>query len=270
MTTWQKTVKYCALAFAILLAVGIISGIVKGIVSLVHGDGVLDEMQTHTIERMEEIKSLEIEVGAAELTVNVGDTFSLESNLKYLTVKTEQSTLCVLEDHKGYRTRKKTPKVSLIIPKTKVFETITLTTGAGQLDIESLQAKNLEFKLGAGAVKIGNLIAEREAKIEGGVGEIMVENATLSNLDFSMGMGKVSLTALLKGDNQLNCGVGEAYVCLLGNKDEYTVRMEKGIGDALIDGESAENGEQYGTGAQKIKVTGGIGKVSICFQENTQ
>ena len=65
MTAWQKTVKYLALGLAALLSVCIIVGIVKAVSYLVRGDGVLDEMQTHTIENAEEILSLDIEVSAA-------------------------------------------------------------------------------------------------------------------------------------------------------------------------------------------------------------
>ena len=127
---------------------------------------------------------------------------------------------------------------------------------------------SLEF--GAGAVEIQNLTATEEAEIEGGVGEINLLSGSLKNLDFDMGVGKLNVTAVLQGKSQLNCGVGEANVTLLGNQEDYTVNVEKGIGQAWIEAQKVENNTTYGIGENKVEVSGGVGSVWITFKEKTE
>ncbi|MBQ8283546.1 MAG: DUF4097 family beta strand repeat protein [Clostridia bacterium] len=268
MTAWQKTVKYLALGLAALLSVCIIVGIVKAVSYLVRGDGVLDEMQTHTIENAEEILSLDIEVSAAELTVKTGETFALESNLKYLTVQTRQNTLIIEEENNHFKiSGKKTPKVALVIPKGKQFTRVEIETGAGTFEMEEIYAQQLRFSFGAGAVHIDDMTAIQTADIEGGVGEIQIKHALLHNLDFDMGVGKMTLTAILTGNSRLECGVGETNVTLIGSKEDYTVKTEKGIGDVWIDGAKAENNAVYGGGNNNVEISGGVGRISIEFKE---
>ena len=271
MTAWQKTVKYIAMTLAVLLAVGIIAGIAKGILHLVRGDGVLDEMRTHEIESVEQIASLDIEVSAAELTVRTGENFSVESNLKYLAVKTKGGAL-VLEEtsNKFYISSKNAPKVELVIPENKEFTEVEIKTGAGKFVLDKLFTKRLSFEFGAGAVEIQSLTATEEAEIESGVGEVNLLSGSLKNLDFDMGVGKLSVTATLLGKSQLNCDVGEANVTLLGGQDDYTINVEKGIGQAWIEGKKVGNDTTYGIGKNSVEVHGGIGSVSITFKEKTE
>ncbi len=270
MTAWQKTVKYIALGLAAILSVCIIAGIVKAVSYLIRGDGILDEMKTHTIENPEEILSLDIEVGAAELTVKTGETFALESNLKYLTLQTRQNTLVIEEEESVKISAKKTPKVALVIPKDKQFTEVEIETGAGTFEMEEIHAQRLSFFFGAGDARIDNMTATQTAKIEGGVGKIQIEHAVLNNLDFDMGVGELNLTATLLGKNRLNCGVGAANVTLMGSQNDYTVTVEKGIGDALIQREKVKNNTTYGMGDNKVEVSGGIGRVSIEFKEKDE
>ena len=270
MTAWQKTVKYIAIALAALLALGIIAGIAKGILYLVRGDGVLDEMRTHEIGKVEEISSLDIEVSAAELTIQTGESFSVKSNLKYLTVNTKGVTLVLEETSKFYIPSKKTPKVELVIPQNTEFDEVEIKTGAGKFVLNELFAKRLSFEFGAGSVEIQNLTATEEAEIEGGVGEINLLSGSLKNLDFDMGVGKLNVTAVLQGKSQLNCGVGEANVTLLGNQEDYTVNVEKSIGQAWIEAQKVENNTTYGIGENKVEVSGGVGSVWITFKEKTE
>ena len=43
------------------------------------------------------------------------------------------------------------------------------------------------------------------------------------------------------------------------------ISIEKGVGEATINGENIKNEAVYGNGSNKIDIDGGIGKISINF-----
>ena len=103
MTSLQRIIKYCAVAFAIFLIVTIIGGICGAIGMLsgffggwVSGENAAGEMRTYAVSGS--VENLDLEIGAAALDIVTGDRFSLESNHKYLSVKEENHTLKISEE----------------------------------------------------------------------------------------------------------------------------------------------------------------------------
>jgi hypothetical protein len=80
-------------------------------------------------------------------------------------------------------------------------------------------------------------------------------------------MGELNLTAALFGENNLSFGVGESNLTLLGNKDEYKLEIEKGIGRITVDGNETGNFSSGGNGERALKIKGGVGTINIAFQE---
>lgn len=267
MTVWQKTMKYIGMTLAIVLAAAIVGGVVNWILSLIGDDSVLDEMQTYTVERTETISTLDVEINAAEFVVNGGETFSVESNLKKLTVETDGDTLRLRETTKNFRgSAKKTPKLYLTIPRDFRFDRVAIITGAGTFTVDALSAKTLSISFGAGKAEIGSLTADR-ATLQGGAGEMTIKGGVLKDMDFDMGVGKLTLTAQVLGNSRLNCGVGECNVTLVGGAQSYTITAKKGLGDARINGEKISNDAVFGTGENRLDIDGGIGSINVWFRE---
>ena len=157
MTSFQTTVKYIAIVFAVCLAVGIIGGIL-GALGIACGffgdDGVLDGMKTYEIS--ENITDIRIEINAADLTVSTADGFSLESNLKYLSVKENDGCL-VITEKKRFGINYDAPELKLCIPEGLVFGEATIITGAGRVSIDTLCADKLKMELGAGEVVVNSI-----------------------------------------------------------------------------------------------------------------
>ena len=101
MTNFQKTVKYIAMAFAIFLTVSIIGGILSmfGLFGgFFGGDAVTEDIKTYSVSS--EIQSLEVKINAADFTIKQGESFSVESNLKHLTVEDKNGVLTIEETRK--------------------------------------------------------------------------------------------------------------------------------------------------------------------------
>ena len=55
---------------------------------------------------------------------------------------------------------------------------------------------------------------------------------------------------------------------LLGSKDDYKIELDKGIGEATLEGESLKDDSVYGSGENKIDIDGGVGAINIDFAED--
>lgn len=269
MTETQKVIKYIAIAFAILLIVGIVGGILQAVGALVSifggSEDLVGEMVTYEITG--EVKELEIELGAARLEIRAGTEFSLSSDHKYINVSQTGDSLSIREPRRVVH-RGESPQVILTLPSDVTLDRIYISTGAGRVSIETLAAERLSFDLGAGEVVIGSLSALTEAEINGGAGQMTVRGGTLRNLDLDMGVGELRLTARLLGDCDLDYGVGEAHLTLLGDKSDYRIELEKGIGSATVDGVTVSGGI-YGDGPCHVEINGGVGAITVSFRADT-
>ena len=59
---------------------------------------------------------------------------------------------------------------------------------------------------------------------------------------------------------------GEMNLFLIGSLDDYEISLDKGVGNALIDGYDMKDNDTYGTGINKIDIDGGIGNINIDFE----
>ena len=267
MTTFHKVIKYLAMAFAIFLAVSIIGGIIGTVASfsgLFDEDEVLGDAKTYTVSG--DITELEIEIDAADFSIKQADTFSVESNLKQLTVKEKDGVLKVKEN-KEFGITYTDAMLILYIPASTVFEKVEITTGAGRLTVDTLSTGSLKLELGLGKVNIENLTATSQADIDGGAGDITISGGTLHNLDLDIGVGKLHLTSAILGNSDFDIGTGRTNITIIGNKDDYSIDAEKGIGNITIDGETVSTVNSLGNGKNKIEISGGIGAIDLNFSK---
>ena len=268
MTNFQKTVKYIAMAFAIFLTVSIIGGILSmfGLFGgFFGGDAVTEDIKTYSVSS--EIQSLEVTINAADFTIKQGESFYVESNLKHLTVEEKNSVLTIKETKKFANTYTGAV-LTLYIPADTVFEKANIITGAGRLTVDSLSASTMNFELGAGEVTIDTLVATSNIDIDGGAGKITVSGGALHSLDLDMGVGQLNLTSALTGESDFDLGVGESNITIIGNRDDYKLDIEKGIGNITVDGASVSNIKEQGNGNNSIEVSGGIGAINLKFKES--
>lgn len=271
MTPLQKVIKYLALAFAIFLCVSIIGGIVTALAGVTHilswrENDVVGEMQVYPVEG--DISSLSLELGGAKLIVKNGDKFSVESNHNYISVKSDNGRLSIRETKRLFSVHPDGVTVILNIPKGFVFDDATVETGAGKVEIESLSADVLKLSLGAGEVEIQELTANSRAKIDGGAAELTIDDGKLCNLDLDMGVGELTLKSRIEGKSKINYGVGETNLTLLGSREDYKIEIDKGIGEARLEGESMADDSVYGAGQHRIEIDGGIGSIHIEFSKD--
>lgn len=221
---------------------------------------------TKTYNITSDICSLDVEINSADFVIVQGEKFSVESNLKNLSVLEEDGVLKIVEKTKFARSYNGA-SLKLYIPEDMVFENASIKTGAGRLTAKSFSANTLKLKTGAGKVEFERLEASENVNIKGGAGEISIKDGTLNNLTLDLGVGELNMTAKLLGESELKFGVGESDITLIGNREDYSFDIRNGVGKIDIDGVIASGFVGSGIGENCVKIKGGVGSTNIEFQE---
>jgi len=281
MSSFQRVIKYCAMAFAIFLAVTIISGIVSvvvTVVSAVSGDSIFNnnKEKINYEENFTDVTSLDIDINTGQLIIMSGDTFRVEAEnvTKDFQTKVSDNGTLIIDESKnnvhffgfnfnGFNNTNS--KITLYLPATFISKDTEINTGAGKVTIEKLDTESLLISTGAGNISGNNINAE-EVKIDGGVGNTDFEEVSFKNADFNCGVGNLNIKGELLGDNTIDCGVGEVKLELTGNVDDYQLNIDSGVGTVRVNGEKIKDSYQNNNRADNsIEVDGGVGNVRIDF-----
>lgn len=271
MTSIQRVIKYLAIAFAIFIIVNIISAIFFGLYQFANILGLTKTSKNNNLDKAQiieniqnsDISTLNMDINFTELTIKTGEYLKVETNSKNITCKQNNESLYITENNHNWFTRDNDNELVLYIPENFKFEEVKINTGAGKIDIDTINAENLSLSLGAGKVKINNLNVSELTKINGGAGKVEILNGSVNDLKLDMGVGKFSITSKITGNSKIGAGIGKLDINLLGQEQDYTIKASKGIGSININGKNAKDDTEYGNGTSTIKVEGGIGSIDI-------
>lgn len=76
----------------------------------------------------------------------------------------------------------------------------------------------------------------------------------------------MSINQLIFENTKIDSGVGELNINLTGDKDNYEISTNTGIGSIYLNGEKCQNNQKYGSGNTKIEINGGIGSTNIIIK----
>ncbi len=275
MTTFQKIIKYCATALAVFLIVTIIGGAVTAMLAISGVNSLKNEIKENKAEFSQlkeytvsgEVEKLDIEVGAADIVIEKGDTLTVKYSGVNFDFSEEKGKLEIENDDDSFLGIDAAGKLIITVPGKMSFKKVALNAGAGDVYIESLSCDSLDLDLGAGQLDIDSVKVKKDANIDGGAGEMAIASGDINNLDISLGVGKAEIKALLGGKSTVEAGVGELVLTLQGGKDDYTIMAETGIGEFRVDGDRISDGDTVGDGANLVEIEGGIGAVRVNFEE---
>lgn len=265
MTSFQKVIKYFAIAFACFIIVSIISGILVGIgfIRDIHDDKD-DDKTTTTSYVLEESKAIEINIRSANLEIRKGDQLLVENSNKYINVSQNKDYIKITE-RKHSLFKHNNSKLIIYVPEDMIFDSVNIDSGAANLDIETLKVKELKMDVGAGNFSANNIEVSKYLKIDGGAGNIEIKNGIVNDFNLNLGFGNFDGNLKLTGKNEIDCGVGNVELTVLGNIDDYTLDFDKGIGSLKLDNKKISDDYQYGNGQNKLSVSGGVGDININF-----
>ena len=272
MTSAQKIIKYLALCLATFLMFLIISSLLGVFYSVskildVQKDNevTMDKMSTVNF-KTDDISSLDINLLFTNLIIKQGDVLHVETNNEKVHFDEENNSLKIKEDSRSWLSQNNKGNLILYLPENSQFKTVKIQAGAGKIQIENLVTDSLSLELGAGETSIQRLNVSENCKIESGAGKVSLLDGSIKNLDLDLGVGKFELTSSLLGSNKINAGIGSLELNLLGNKKDYLIKADKGIGAIHVDESVVSDDSTVGTGENTIKIDGGIGNIEVSFR----
>lgn len=277
MNSAQRVIKYLAVAFAIFLTVNIIFGIVMaitsifGITSLISTSESTGEITYNEI--FSNIKDLEIDIEISKLYVKEGNEFRVEARgvSSKFNVENVGEKLKIKEKKPNiFKNAADKSEIYVYIPANTKLNSVKISTGISKSEISNVISKRLDLNMGVGDLSISNIIISEDTKIDGGVGRANIEKSDLRNLDLDCGVGSIDVTTKLTGNSKISCGVGNLNVSILGNKNDYTIKTDTGIGTMKVDGDKVADNQTVGNGSNFIRLDGGVGTVSINFTKTSE
>ena len=250
MSSAQKVIKYIAITFGIMLALGIVTAIIEVIFAVSGGfadfdDKTVDKSQKYDYAIVENIK---MDVRTGNILVETGDTDEIEVryNKNSIRVELKNDTLRI-ESKSFFSIGGSRAKVKIIIPR-------------------DMELTKLDIELGVGEVSVDGVSCST-GRIDLGVGEITVKNSVMQDANLDLGIGDMEYAGdMING--RLDTGIGEVKIELAGNGQDYYIKADAGLGDEKINGKKFDEDDWKNLGASK-KVTAdcGIGDVRVTVNE---
>ncbi len=274
MTTAQKIIKYLATAFAVFLIVSIISGVLSvfyalsAVLGLKKTENKVNEEKTMiNFEVSNEATTLDIEVNFTNLIIEKGDYLRVETNNENIEYKQDNQKLRIKEKAINWFAKNDEGDLIVYIPENLKFEQVKINAGAGKIHIENLNTEKLNLELGAGETEIESLTVTDNCKINSGAGKVSIASGKINDLKLDMGIGKFEISAEITGNSKVDAGIGNLNLDIKGNRKDYTIKANKGIGNIKIDKKEISEDAVYGSGENAIKIEGGIGNIDVNFSE---
>ncbi|WP_303867859.1 DUF4097 family beta strand repeat-containing protein [Acetobacterium wieringae] len=281
MNTNHSWIKYLAIAFGLVLALGIISSIINGGVALMRGFGLIDSRPTITEQNSHDflqdfsgkLESVLIKFDAGSITLQSGDSFQVEgSNIPASLTATLDNGKLIIEDQENINLwpnllgKDKAPNLVVTIPRDTHLTNLELEIGAGRGELLKIVTDKLILKQGAGEIIADQLQAD-SGKLNGGAGAVHFTDVKLNDFEIKGGVGLIDIQGLVTGDLEVDCGVGETSLNINASVNDYFITADQGIGPITING---QNLSETGTGSKSaphhIDIDGGVGPVKLTFK----
>lgn len=273
MSIGQKVIKYLAIAFAIALIVGIITTIVRVVSSIPltlkigkNNNDSNNIIETSSDFENENVAFLDIDIAYSNLTIRKGESLKVESSNKNIQCKQDKQKIEIKERESNWFNNTKKEELIVYVPENIQFDKVNINTGVGKVNIEILNTKVLKMDLGAGETSIQNINITESAKIDTGAGKVNIKEEKINDLRCDLGIGATEISAKLLGNTRIGTGVGNLKLDVLGKKEEYETKVNKGLGNVTIDEEKISDNEVVGNGENKIDIDGGVGEIKINFR----
>lgn len=208
MTTFQKVIKYGAIAFGVFLTINIVSAIIMGFTILfgitmgfeTGGNAQNTEfiqISENLVLNQTEIENIKIDIANAKLTIKEGETLKLEANnvSKNFNYTVNGNTLKIEDNHTefwGFQWGNNLSKseVILYLPTIMELKDVKIHTGVNEMIIDNLIATDIKINCGVGTLNANKIRAEK-LDIDAGAGKTEITDCIVEDLDLDTGTGKV-------------------------------------------------------------------------------
>lgn len=226
----QRIIKYTAIGFAVGLAIYISTFILDmGKEFIDIINGTGDKLVTGTFE-YQDVSSLDVSLGIGDLELKQeGTELIVEVNEILGYEATVKNGKLVIKSGSASWRSKKGSTMTITVPESVNLNEIKLDMGVGRTSIEGINGEKLDIDLGTGAFIGENIICDY-CKIDAGVGSV--------DVGFKV------------------------------DPEEYSVILDKGLGDVSINGKDYSESDWKKSGTdKKIDIDCGVGEVKVNIEK---
>lgn len=240
--------------------------IFMNVFGLTQKDITTENLRTISSE-VEKIVSLKIDISSTNLIIQSGNEFKVETNNTRISFNNNNGSIKIIEKSGSSFYNAYSDLIVYIPDDITIIDEINIESGAGKVNIESLNARDLYLKIGSGDSHIENVKITQEAEIIGGIGKTEFKSCEINNLVGSFGVGKFTFSGKMIGRSEIDSGIGAIDLYLIGNEQEYSIDVSKGIGNIIFNGNKIYKDGKYGNGANSLDIDGGSGEIKINFTQ---
>lgn len=161
----------------------------------------------------------------------------------------------------------KAASITITIPEDFHGKDIKIDLGAGSLYADKLSADTVELTVGAGSMEVETLHATNLMEIENGAGNLIIHEMSARDVDVDCGVGDIKIKGIIERDCNVQTGVGNVFLDIKGDEENYNYTVDCGIGHVIINDNSyngitdttIRNNNSVGT----FRLECGIGKIEL-------
>lgn len=204
-----------------------------------------------------QIRSLEVEIEAAELIVEMAETGeNLIADARCGPDAIYESSLHdgTLHIRLGYHFVHRllhtgdSSQLRLTLPPGLLLENASLEIGAGNADLcrAAIKCRSFYLEAGAGNARIGRLDVKETLETKIGAGKVKLDRMRAQNAKIDCGVGDFYMNGSVGHDLSVDCGIGKCTILLEGKQSDYSYDISCGIGKVSINGQSSgQIGSRY-------------------------
>ena len=208
-----------------------------------------------------DISNLEIGVGAAEIVIISGNSFSVETR-----GIAREAMECSVSAQKTLtiKNTKRLPSLNFFSHENmKNFHPRMLITVP-----ENVSLKILKINVGAGSLTTKTSIKCQSALLDVAAGNLVLNDLIGGQVNLRCGMGNLQLSGTVSGINNIDCGMGNIGLKINGSQDDYSIDARVGLGEIRF-GDMKKSGIKTffsdGHKQNHFSVVCGLGSVNISF-----
>lgn len=159
--------------------------------------------------------------------------------------------------------------IYVTLPEGFAFQKSELELGAGYIELQGGSYGKTSFEVGAGEISC-NGITTGKLEVEIGAGAIETVDMNAEGLDCSVAMGSATIQGgTISGNIELSCDMGNLYLEMEGNEDEYNYDIECDMGSIVIGSReySGLGKDKYidNHAAKELKADCDLGSIEVTF-----
>lgn len=195
----------------------------------------------------EEVEKLNLDIGASILEIKYADTDQYYIHMQQTPVgcvscNLENGVLFIessVETPKiSFGTAKtKANKITLTIPENAKIKEFEMILGAGSCTGKYLSADNITIEVGAGNLELDKLEAEKSLSLLVGAGNVEANSIEAGQLEVECGAGRCFIDgAMTVEDIDVTCDAGYVHMDIEGTENSYNYDLECSVGSIKMAG----------------------------------